>query len=91
MRKTKLETRNAKLGVDGPRLGSLPLFAFRVSVFVFSRCWQFVRAVSGDNAYELYIERHGKKGVCDSLLSPQEFYRRQVERKYNGATPSRCC
>ncbi|HKZ52782.1 MAG TPA: CstA-like transporter-associated (seleno)protein [Candidatus Acidoferrales bacterium] len=89
MRKTKLETRNSKLGADWPWIGSLPLFAFRVSLFVFSRVWHWIRDVSGDNAYELYLQRQREEDAGDGLLSAEEFYRRRVERKYS--RPSRCC
>ncbi len=57
-----------------------------------SKAWRFIRAVSGDNAYDLYLARQRERDAWDSLLSPQEFYRRRVERKYNNKdSPARCC
>jgi uncharacterized short protein YbdD (DUF466 family) len=51
--------------------------------------WNWIREVSGDNAYELYLERPRERDAWNSLLSPAEFYRRRVELKYS--RPSRCC
>ncbi len=51
--------------------------------------WHWLRAVSGDDAYERYCERQRRLG--ETLLSAREFYRWQLEHKYNSATPSRCC
>lgn len=54
------------------------------------KVFQFVRAVSGDDAYERYLERKQAEGARD-LLSPREFYRQSLEHRYNSKTPSRCC
>jgi hypothetical protein len=47
-----------------------------------------LREWSGDAAYERYRRAIAKKsGGC--LLTPQQFYVQQLERKYS--RPNRCC
>jgi len=47
-----------------------------------------VREWCGDAAYERYRRAMAKKsGAC--LLTPQQFYVQQLERKYS--RPNRCC
>lgn len=49
---------------------------------------QRVREWCGDAAYERYLRTAARKdGVC--MLTPQEFYVQQLERKYS--RPNRCC
>lgn len=53
---------------------------------------QIIRALSGENAYELYLahwrDRHGGEG--DSVpLDRKAFFKQQQERKWNGI--NRCC
>lgn len=48
----------------------------------------WLRAVSGDDAYERYLTHH----ACahgGPALSRRQFYREREERKWNGV--SRCC
>jgi uncharacterized short protein YbdD (DUF466 family) len=52
--------------------------------------WRWLRAVTGDDAYERYLERKKVEGARD-LLPRREFYRQSLERRYNSKTPSRCC
>jgi uncharacterized short protein YbdD (DUF466 family) len=53
--------------------------------------WAGIREVSGDSAYERYLEHQRRQGLCN-MLSRQEFYCQQVERKYSGKSgPARCC
>lgn len=60
------------------------------SVFICGfRVWEFVRTVSGDDAYECYI---ATRAESEPRLSPGEFYRQRLERKYNNKdSPARCC
>lgn len=52
------------------------------------KCLQRVREWCGDAAYERYQRVASKKqGAC--LLTPQQFYVQQLERKYS--RPNRCC
>lgn len=53
------------------------------------KLWQFVRTVSGDDAYESYL---ATRAESEPRLSPGEFYHRRMERKYNNKDcPARCC
>ncbi|MFQ5926952.1 MAG: CstA-like transporter-associated (seleno)protein [Terriglobia bacterium] len=60
-----------------------------------SRVWGFLREASGETAYERYAKK--ARGSCasgspdgkDSVLSPDEFHRQQLEEKYS--KPNRCC
>ncbi len=63
----------------------------------FTRAWWWLRQVSGDAAYELYLRSasispriarcEGENGA--PILSRQEFYLDSLRRKYSGI--SRCC
>ena len=70
------------------------IFAFRVSFPL----WRWLRAVLDDDAYDRYLthrvtlseaerQRGGVEG--SAALSPSEFYRLRLERKYS--RPTRCC
>jgi uncharacterized short protein YbdD (DUF466 family) len=83
------QIRNSKLGNKPPRLAALAIFAFRVSIVVFSALWQFLRALTGDDAYERYVLHGSRVAGHESPLSASEFYLRRLEHKYSG--PSRCC
>jgi hypothetical protein len=83
--KTKIEDRKSKVETRWARVMSLPLFVFRFSSFAFAGGWRWLRQVSGDDAYERYLRR----ATGGPRLSPSEFYRQGLERKY--ARPCRCC
>jgi len=65
--------------------------------------WEWLREVSGDDAYERYLrhaasarvtlsEPAGRAEGSASLLTPAEFYYQRMERKYNSKdSPARCC
>lgn len=53
--------------------------------------WQWLRAVSGDDAYERYVAYQRRTGRGE-VPSRQDFYRQRLERKYNNKdSPARCC
>jgi len=59
-----------------------------------SKCFSCLRAVLDDDAYDRYLTRRSsvipsevEGSAC--LLSPAEFYRLRLERKYS--RPNRCC
>lgn len=52
-----------------------------------STLWAFLRAWSGDSAYDTYARR--QKTLGRRPLSPREFYLDGLQRKYSGVT--RCC
>jgi hypothetical protein len=47
-------------------------------------CWDFVRQVSGDAAYETYLRRAGERP-----LTPGAFWLEGLKRRYD--KPERCC
>lgn len=53
-----------------------------------ARFWHGLREWSGDAAYEQYRKCALRRGQV-SLLSPEEFYVEQLNRKYS--RPNRCC
>jgi putative selenoprotein len=53
---------------------------------VAARAWSWLRAVSGDDAYEAYVSRPGRHGAVPTR---EEFYVDGLRRKYSRF--SRCC
>lgn len=54
------------------------------------RAWALVRALSGDDSYERYLE-HAR--ACHGGVAPldrRHFYLREQERRFSGS-PTRCC
>lgn len=47
-------------------------------------CWEFVRQVSGDSAYEAYLRRAGERP-----LTREAFWLDGLQRRYD--KPERCC
>ena len=54
------------------------------------KCWRMLRRLSGDDAYERYLEHwrryHAAEGVP---LERAAFHRRETERRWSGI--KRCC
>lgn len=48
-----------------------------------------IRALTGDDAYERYLQRHRTRHPDVPALSPAAFYASEIERRYSGIT--RCC
>lgn len=54
--------------------------------------WEGLRELTGDNAYEKYVERLQAKEPGCPLLTREEFYQQRMEKKFNDKdNPSRCC
>jgi uncharacterized short protein YbdD (DUF466 family) len=53
----------------------------------FSVFWTFLRAWSGDSAYDVYTRR--QRALGRPPLSREAFYLDALQRKYSGVT--RCC
>jgi uncharacterized short protein YbdD (DUF466 family) len=53
------------------------------------RIWQWLRAVTGDAAYESYVRHTSRISREATVLSPRDFYLDQLRRRYN--TINRCC
>ena len=61
----------------------------------FAKIWWGLRQVTGDAAYERYVQRarrrpaRGGCGGAARVLSREEFYLDMLRRRYSGV--SRCC
>jgi uncharacterized short protein YbdD (DUF466 family) len=53
------------------------------------RIWRGIREWCGDAAYERYLKSRAKHRCSDTLLSREEFYLSQLQKKYSRV--SRCC
>ncbi len=53
------------------------------------RVWSWIRALSGDDAYERYLAHHARCHGRENPLSRREFCAREQERRWSGV--SRCC
>lgn len=51
--------------------------------------WEYVRTVSGDNAYDVYLARHAEVHPEIPPLSRRAFYAELTDRKWSGI--NRCC
>lgn len=55
-----------------------------------ARLWQALRALTGDDAYERYVEHVRRAHAGTVPLDAASFYRELEERRFSGG-PSRCC
>ncbi|HTT08164.1 MAG TPA: YbdD/YjiX family protein [Gammaproteobacteria bacterium] len=55
----------------------------------FRRFWGWVRAVSGDDAYERYLAHHRDQHPGSAPLTRGEFFRSEQERRWEKS--NRCC
>ncbi len=53
------------------------------------RCWQAVRRLSGDDAYERYLAHHAAHHPDDAPLSREKFFKQWQDTKWKGV--KRCC
>ena len=53
------------------------------------RFWRGVREWCGDAAYERYLRSKQRVSCGHGVLSAEEFYVEQLERRYS--RPNRCC
>ena len=51
--------------------------------------WDFVRALSCDDAYETYLHHHSQAHPDRAPLTRRDFYLREQQHKWGGI--SRCC
>ena len=51
--------------------------------------WRGIRDWCGDSAYERYLYATKNRHPQDSLLTEEDFYVEQLNRRYS--RPSRCC
>jgi uncharacterized short protein YbdD (DUF466 family) len=69
-------------------LAGIPRTLRRAVFHVLAAATGWLRAVSGDDAYERYLTHHAR-AHGGPPLSRRQFYREREERKWNGI--SRCC
>ncbi|MFA6052348.1 MAG: YbdD/YjiX family protein [Methylobacter sp.] len=51
--------------------------------------WRMVRRLSGDDAYERYLQHHAAHHQADTPLSKEAFFKQWQDEKWNGV--KRCC
>ena len=51
--------------------------------------WRFLRALTGDDAYERYVSHHLSHHAAAPVPSRREFYAQELQRKWSGI--NRCC
>jgi uncharacterized short protein YbdD (DUF466 family) len=51
--------------------------------------WRYVRAVSGDDAYERYLEHHAAHHAGEPVLTRKDYFSDRQRQKWTGV--SRCC
>jgi uncharacterized short protein YbdD (DUF466 family) len=56
---------------------------------LFERIWRGIREWSGDSAYERYLESRARHFCAAAVLTREEFYLSQLQKKYSRV--SRCC
>jgi uncharacterized short protein YbdD (DUF466 family) len=57
---------------------------------LFARAWRALRTLTGDDAYQRYVE-HARRAHPGALpLDAATFYREQTERRFSGGV-NRCC
>jgi uncharacterized short protein YbdD (DUF466 family) len=52
--------------------------------------WNAIRNISGDDAYERYLDHLRRHHPEAEPLSPRGFYASEQQRRWNGG-PNRCC
>jgi uncharacterized short protein YbdD (DUF466 family) len=53
------------------------------------RLWQYIRTVSGDDAYERYLAHHAAHHQDEPPMTPKEYFCQRQVQKWSGV--SRCC
>ena len=53
-----------------------------------ARAWKFLRALSGDDAYERYLEYMQRHDPEEKIMTRREYYRSLAERR---SKEGRCC
>jgi uncharacterized short protein YbdD (DUF466 family) len=51
--------------------------------------WSYLRAVSGDDAYERYLAHHTVEHAGEPLMSRKDYFTERQRQKWTGVT--RCC
>ena len=56
---------------------------------VIKSVYEFIRRLSGDDLYDLYLKSHKKCSKKHRLMSKKNFYQAMIEKKWSGL--KRCC
>jgi uncharacterized short protein YbdD (DUF466 family) len=51
--------------------------------------WRYMRAVSGDDAYERYLAHHAAEHAGEQVMTRKAFFTDRQRHKWTGV--SRCC
>lgn len=51
--------------------------------------WSYLRAVSGDDAYERYLAHHAREHAGEPAMTRKAFFAASQQQKWTGVT--RCC
>ncbi|MDB6091744.1 MAG: hypothetical protein JWN85_4528 [Gammaproteobacteria bacterium] len=51
--------------------------------------WRYLRAVSGDDAYERYLAHHAAEHAGQAAMTAKAFFTERQRQKWAGVT--RCC
>jgi uncharacterized short protein YbdD (DUF466 family) len=83
MAERNMQTRNL---IDTPAAPAHPFARLRTAA---RQAWHFLRQLSGDDAYERYLQHHGRAHPGERAMSRREYIRFRDEQKWNRI--SRCC
>jgi len=64
--------------------------ALRGALMLPTRAWRLLRSLSGDDAYERYLEHSRCHPPGSVRLDRRGFYLREQERRFSGG-PTSCC
>jgi uncharacterized short protein YbdD (DUF466 family) len=64
--------------------------ALRRTTSLPARAWRALRSLSGDDAYERYLQHLHEHHDGSAALDRRAFYLREQERRFNGG-PTSCC
>jgi uncharacterized short protein YbdD (DUF466 family) len=53
------------------------------------RCWDFIRELSGDDAYERYLQHLAAEHPEQTPVDRKTFFQHEQQRKWEGV--NRCC
>lgn len=53
------------------------------------KIWQYLRQVSGDDAYERYLAHHRQTHPGEPPMTQEQFFRKRQDEKWSKV--SRCC
>lgn len=51
--------------------------------------YEFLRRLSGDDLYDIYLKKHKQGSKKHKLMSKQKFYQATLDKKWSGI--KRCC